>query len=202
MALISNILDALRRVGSSTQKSALRRQDRQIEGHVVIERGRRIVRNGDESVTGFHAVLEPEHEEMTVLEGAELETILSNAALADELFDAFGVGAIADPLDRLDRAFQEWLRGDDRHGYRAHEIVEILGASFGEHCNETLQMRWVRVSDRYGVSLAVDGVEAEFRAYPFNSIEKRIADSEHTFFRGIHILLADQKQRSRRRVAP
>jgi hypothetical protein len=197
MSILSNIIDALRRIGSPTEKSALRRQDSQLEGRAVVERGRIVARQDGESVQGFRATVEPYHEEVSVLADEDIESIHQNALLAPSLFEAFDIETNADLLDQLDKAFKEWICSSDQRGYSRDDIMEILGACFGEHCNATLGMRWVKVSDQYGTSLAVDGVDVEFRAFPYHSIAKRIAGSEHTFFRGIYVLLKDQKQHSR-----
>lgn len=197
MSALSYIIDALRRIGSPTERSALRRQDEQLKGQTVLERNQRVARLGDEVATGFHAVVEPYPEVVTHLQDHELAQIRRNSELAESMFEAYGVAPHADPLDKLDKSFELWL-GDNRD-WPQSEVVDLLGAHFGEYCSAQLGMRWVRVKDSYGIALAIDGIDACFRAFPYTSVEKRIADGEHTFFRGIFIHLADLKQRSRPR---
>jgi hypothetical protein len=45
MAIISNIIDALRKFGDATQKTALQRQDEQLHGKRVIDRRRYVARS-------------------------------------------------------------------------------------------------------------------------------------------------------------
>ena len=201
MSVVSNIIDALRRIGSPADKTALTRQDRQLEGRNILERTIRTIRSEKGSATGFHAVVEPVDEEVRLLDCTEIDSILQNAALAEALFEAFDIDSDHDPLDGLDRSFQAWICSADKRGYSGDAVVEILGAHFGEYCNASLGMRWVCISDGFGTCLAVDGVDAAFRAFPYHSIEKRIADGEHTFFRGIYIVLEDQKQHSSVRLS-
>ena len=201
MSVITNIIDAIRRIGSPTERSALKRQDEQLKGSIVLDRGRRIIRDDGESVVGFHATVEASPEQVTEVIGDDLRAIVENAKMASPLFAAFNVESNTDPLEQLDRAFETWLTGEKRHGYSNEAIVEILGAFFGEHCNAELGMRWIEVSDQFGTTLAVNGIDAAFRAYPYQSVSKRIADFEHTFFRGIFIALRDQKGRSQVRTA-
>ena len=201
MSTLSNIIDALRRIGSPTEKSALRRQDEQIESQVVLQRGRHVASLGDEKSYSFHAVLEPIPEEVSELSADELSAIHRNASLALTMFEDFGVAIEDDPLEQLDKTFERWMDASNRNDYSESHVVEVLGAKFGAHCNATLGMRWVRVVDQYGASLAVEGIDTQFRAFPYHSIQKRIADKEHTFFAGIYILLADQKEHSKHRVA-
>ena len=199
MSIVSNILEALRRIGSPSEKSALRRQDQQLHDKKVLERGRIVARHGEETATGFHATVEPYPEDVIELTSDEIEPINNNALLVSSLFEKFSVDPAAHTLDKLDHAFENWLFAQDRRGFQDEDVVEILGASFGNYCNETLGMKWIKVSDQYGASLAIDGNDYEFRGFPYDSIRKRIADSEHTFFRGIYVTLAHQKQNSRRR---
>jgi hypothetical protein len=51
-------------------------------------------------------------------------------------------------------------------------------------------MRWIKLSDTDGTTLAVDGVDREFRGFPFHTVSKRIADSEHGFFAPVFALMA------------
>src|SRR5688500_9514621 len=172
MSIVSNILEALRRIGTPSEKSALRRQDQQLHGMKVIGRGRIIARHGEETATGFRATVEPYPEDVAELTNDEIEPINSNASLVSSLFEQFNVDPAAHMLDRLDQAFESWLSAPDQFGFIDEDIVEILGASFGNYCNETLGMKWVNVSDRYGASVAIDGNEFEFRGFPYDSIRK------------------------------
>lgn len=197
MSALSYIIDALRRMGSPTERSALRRQDEQLKGLTVLERSQHVARLENETASGFRAVVEPYPEEVFDLAADEIVLIRRNSELAASVFEVYGIPPDSEPLDKLDQSFRSWL--SDRRDWSDSEVVEILGAHFGEHCCTHLKMKWVRVQDRHGVALAVEGIDACFRAFPYSSIEKRIAANEHTFFRGIFVHLADQNQRSRLR---
>ena len=182
MSRISNIIDAIRRIGSRSQKSALARQDRQLEGQEVLERGRILVHHEGEAIAGFHATVEPYPEEVSSLSPTACQELAAYSSMISDFFSDFGVKSSASHLEQLDESFAAWLHASDKLGYSEDSVVKILGSSFGEHCNETLDMQWVNVSDQYGQSTAVDGREFEFRAFPFDSIWKRIDDSECDFF--------------------
>jgi hypothetical protein len=198
MSAISNIIEAIRRIGSPSEKSALRRQDSQLEGLEVVERGRTVANHDGETATGFRATVEPYPEQVSKLTQAEIDSINISASRATLFFQDFGIDT-PDVLDQLDMAFENWQNASDKLGYAANDTVEILGASFGNYCNATLAMDWASITDQFGVSTAIDGTEVEFRAFPFDSIRKRITDSEYGFFRSIYVVLADQKKRSRKR---
>lgn len=59
MGVVSNIIDALRRIGKPPEKSAIARQDRQLEGKEVLERRREIIRGPEGNVPAFIATTKP-----------------------------------------------------------------------------------------------------------------------------------------------
>lgn len=79
----------------------------------------------------------------------------------------------------------------DKLGFTDEAVMELLGAMFGHYCVVKLNMRWIKLSDANGSTLATEGVDREFRGFPFHTISKRIADSEYGFFAPVFALLAD-----------
>jgi hypothetical protein len=69
--------------------------------------------------------------------------------------------------------------------------VQILGASFGQYCADTLEMRWVVITDQDGTAAAIRGAKKDYRAFPFHAIWKRIRDRENGFFKPIYISLEE-----------
>ncbi len=61
----------------------------------------------------------------------------------------------------LDAAFAAWLQAPDKLGYTDEAVVEILGAGFGQYCARRLNMRWIRLIDRHGTDLGLQGVECD-----------------------------------------
>lgn len=59
MGLITDILDAIRRIGSPTQRSALKRQDAQLDGKIVTDRRREMARSSLGTTEQFVATTEP-----------------------------------------------------------------------------------------------------------------------------------------------
>jgi hypothetical protein len=84
-------------------------------------------------------------------------------------------------------------------GYSDQAVMELLGAMFGHYCATQLNMRWIQLTDSDGTTLAVDGVEREFRAFPYQIIMKRIADREFGFFRPVFILVKRNSMEARLR---
>lgn len=125
-----------------------------------------------------------------ILTNEEVRPLSENAAYGIDFLKTFGAYSGTDwTLDDLDAGFAAWLNAPDRRGYTDDAVIELLGAMFGNCCNSQLNMRWIKLTDQDGTTLAVDGVLKEFRGFPYQTISKRIVDSEHGFFRPVFSLL-------------
>ena len=194
MGTISSIIDAIRRIGNSSQKSALARQDQYLAGKEV--KDRRVELHGAEEDAPAHvfvATVEAQPEEVRSFDGAELAAVAENAAQVSVISARYlGTEFIEPTPHELDAIFSAWAHSEDRHQTSEEAIVQVLGSAFGQYCCKTLNMGWVVVTDEYGSAAAVKGVLKDFRGFPFDSIRKRIDDSEHQFFVPIYVYLKDQ----------
>jgi hypothetical protein len=196
MGIVTTIIDALRKFGSPTERTAIQRQDEQLEGKRVIARRRRVSRSELGQSTSFVATAEPEPETVVALGDSELAPLLENAALVGDFLVAFSCNdADGHLLDRLDNAFAAWIEASEKKGYSSDAVVEIVGAAFGAFCAATLNMRWIRVTDADGTAIAIQGREKDFRCFPFHVIAKRVPLGEHGFFKPVYISLQDAAER-------
>ena len=196
MGIVTTIIDALRRVGSPTQRTAIERQDEQLKGMRIIDRRRHVARSELGQSSTFVATTEPEPETVVPLSDEELTPILENAELVAPFLDAFlGRSPSKQFLDDLDDAFGGWSEANDKKGYTDEAVVEIVGAAFGRFCAETLGMRWIRLADADGTAIAIQGRTKDFRGFPYHAISKRIPSGEYGFFKPIYISLQDAAER-------
>jgi hypothetical protein len=190
MGTVSNILEALRRIGRPTEKTVLQRQDEQLVGQTVLSRRRRRIEDPLGVAESFIAHVEPSEETVTPLSEEELRPIRHNAALVARFLVSFNVSVGSEwRLEDLDLGFKAWLEASDKLGYSNEAVVEILGAAFGEHCANTLGMRWIRVQDKYGEALGLQGIRRDARGFPFHTVEKRIPVAEYGFLVPVYISL-------------
>lgn len=196
MGIVTTIIDALRRMGSPTQRTAIERQDEQLKGKRVIRRRRHIARSELGQASVFVATTEPEPETVLTLSAEELKPILENAELVVPFLDTFLERNRSERfLDDLDEAFGAWSEANDKRSYTNEAVVEIVGAAFGRFCTESLGMRWIHVSDAHGTAIAIQGTAKDFRGFPYHAISKRISSGEYGFFKSIYISLQDAAER-------
>jgi hypothetical protein len=192
MGVVTNIIDALRRIGTPSQKAALKRQDAQLEGKEVLAHRRVRIDGEFGRANAFVATTAQMEESVLILSEDEIRPIIENVLYGEKFLTAFGVTATKNwTLADLDAAFEAWLLATDKLGFTNEAVIELLGAMFGHYCVIQLNMRWIKLSDTDGTTLAIEGVEREFRGFPFQTISKRIADSEHGFFVPVFALMAD-----------
>jgi hypothetical protein len=60
--------------------------------------------------------------------------------------------------------------------------VQITGAAFGEYLNQTLNTRWLIISDPAGRQLGIRSVNNRVTGWPHSTVRKRIDANEHQFF--------------------
>jgi uncharacterized protein DUF3806 len=196
MGVVTTIIDALRRFGSPTQKTAIERQDEQLRGKRIVSRRQHVARSELGQTSMFVATTEPEPETVVPLSEEDLKPILENAELVGTFVATFLARNPSEEfLDDLDDAFGAWSEASDKKGYTNEAVVEIVGAAFGKFCSETLGMRWIRLTDADGTSIAIQGTRKDFRGFPYHAISKRIPSGEYGFFKPIYISLQDAADR-------
>jgi hypothetical protein len=195
MPMLVNLLDALRKFGRPTQRSALARQDQQLAGKVVLQQSQQQFRSELGSASGFVARTEPEPEVVIPLTDEELAPIHAAANHVTAFLSEFLERPVSTwSLEDLDATFATWSDSEDKRGFSDQEVIQLLGSAFGERCAQELNMRWVWVDDSEGRMLALQGKKKKFRAFPLHSVEKRIAHSEVGFFEPIFIALHSASQ--------
>jgi hypothetical protein len=142
------------------------------------------------SATQKSALEREDKQTIVPVSAEELCLLAENARLTATFIRAFhGVTGANWSLQDLDAAFAGWLHANDKLGYSEARVVEILGAGFGLYCASRLNMRWIRLTDRQGSALGLQGIGRDFRGFPFHSISKHIPDCECGFFGPVFISL-------------
>jgi hypothetical protein len=198
MGVILNLIGAIRRIGSSSQRAALRRQDEYLSTKSVVARRVEIDSSDTEGTQAFVATIEPVPETVRAFDENELAAIKENAAQVSILSRRYLEKSFPKPTpEELDDIFNAWAHSTERHATSDEEIVQILGAAFGDHCTLALNMKWVIVTDPDGSAVAIQGITKDFRGYPFHSIWKRIRANEQDFFVPVFASLQKQSAASR-----
>src|SRR5262245_43498075 len=112
------------------------------------------------------------------------------------------LGEFLAPLDRLvqqylpvnsgqlgpkefDAIFSAWQADEASDKLAPSDLVNALGAAFGNHLCKHLDMYWALLTDEHGTCAVVRHMTVARYAYPFDSIWKRIRAKQHQFFYAI-----------------
>jgi hypothetical protein len=127
----------------------------------------------------------PRPQQITLVTGSELQSLIAGALPAEAFLATYLEGAVEPTLEQYDRAFRAWQKSASPQ-HTAEQVIEILGAHLGNKCVADLNMEWVKVTDEYGTDYAVRSKSYEVMAFPFSSVLKRIEDREYDFMNGVY----------------
>lgn len=75
----------------------------------------------------------------------------------------------------LDRAYAAWLAAGETNTDRVNQVINAVGAAFGQLLVEAAGFRWVVATDQYGCEMAILALpgRGDFLVYPANLVAKR-----------------------------
>jgi hypothetical protein len=89
----------------------------------------------------------------------------------------------------LDLALDRWRRDPDSTKKTAEEIVDIIGAAFGQGIVDELDCEWKILTDEYGDSFVVIHKKYFVNGFPFSSVEKAATETEPRSLNDIKTLI-------------
>jgi hypothetical protein len=175
--------------------------DEGLRGKEVLGFERVRVRDASGHTDAFVAKTLPVEEVVVVLNEDEVRPLMENAQYGLEFLAAHGVDRGRGwTLEDLDQVFAAWQAGSDKRTYTDQYVIEVLGAMFGDYCATRLNMHWIKLTDRDGSTLAIEGITKAFRGFPYQTISKRIRDSEHGFFVPVFNMLQHNSEKASHRA--
>lgn len=139
----------------------------------------------DGPISGKMTTIDPFPQKVRALGPGEATKFTQLADGAVGFVQAYGVNTAHPTLKDCDDAFAVWQKSPSPRKYKNEDVVETLGAAFGEHCVRELGMQWVLVTDKYGKDYAVKATDREVIAFPFSAVQKRIESGESKFLEPI-----------------
>lgn len=157
------------------------------KSHFILEQDGR-------KVTGTTESVDPTPQEVAPFGEKENRWLATNLDLAHGLSLKYGSGGGIDPQE-LDRLYGRWA--EETEGKESTEqIINALGAAFGEYLVESHGFCWVVLTDEYGTDYCVSHPSAQTKAFPCSSVEKRVATGAREFFCDLEIMIVDTLRQS------
>jgi len=148
----------------------------------------------DGPVSAKMTTIDPFPQQVRALGPRESTKFIQLADGAIGFVQAYGVNTAHRTLRECDDAFAVWQKSPPPRKYKNEDVVETLGAAFGEHCVQELGMQWVLVTDKYGKDYAVKATDREVIAFPFSAVQKRIESGESKFLEPIFASMKEMLQ--------
>lgn len=82
----------------------------------------------------------------------------------------------------LDILFVRWLGDDSTDKPTSDQTAQALGAAFGDFICRTLDMHWELITDEFGNAWAIAKPKSTLKAFPIESVRKRIESRDPNFF--------------------
>ena len=138
--------------------------------------------------------VDPIPQEIKELSSEELQSIKSDANRAAYFIASFTNSYQKNDytLKHLDHAFEGWINSGNQSEFNESEVIKIVGSAFGEYCVKNLNMRWVKVSDKYGTDYAIRSQVKDIMGFPYSSVLKSINAKEHTFMIPVYCSLKQE----------
>ena len=141
---------------------------------------------GEIGVTG--GILESNEQKIRMLAENELRIIEIEVKKSRRFIQKYTgknlTGTLKD-LKLFDYGFKVWMLSEDLRKEKNDEVVNSLGAAFGQLMVKELNMEWVVVNDKYGEDWAIQHKDTGIISYPYSSIYKRIVSKKTDFMEPI-----------------
>lgn len=136
---------------------------------------------------------EPIKDSRRELNKEEEKWVKESLERAAKLSMRYGSGGTLDPA-QLDAIFSRWKQEREKKE-SAQEVVDGLGAAFGQFLVESTGFGWRMITDQYGTEYAVEHPNWELTTFPRTVVEKRIESGEEDFFRPIHHVITEEMKK-------
>lgn len=97
----------------------------------------------------------------------------------------------------LDALFARWMGDEAGDKPCSDETANALGAAYGEFVCRTCGMHWEVITDEHGSAWAIAKPGTTIKAFPIESVRKRIESREHGFFAPVFLTIQSHLENSK-----
>ncbi|MEL7539112.1 MAG: DUF3806 domain-containing protein [Pseudomonadota bacterium] len=145
---------------------------------------------GDHAATSVET-LDPVPQQFRRFAAAEEDWLEASRNTAVRLAFRYAQAAPLDPAT-LDAVFAAWHEDDVIKRLPPEQLVDALGAAFGDYLVAHEQFDWGVLSDEFGSELVVRHAIGSTTAFPRSSVQKRIDNFEPSVFQQLHAVIRHQ----------
>jgi len=95
-------------------------------------------------------------------------------------------------LQYLDTSIENWKNADQNNREKPEEVIDIIGALFGQTLVEKLNFEWKLITDQYGTDFTVIDKKHFVNGFPFSSVQKSVTEYRPNSLNEIFGLIKEQ----------
>jgi hypothetical protein len=92
----------------------------------------------------------------------------------------------------LDSSIEKWKNTDQNTREKPEEVIDIIGALFGQTLVEKLNFEWKLITDQYGTDFTVIDKKYFVNGFPFSSVQKSVTENRPNSLNEIFGLIKEQ----------
>lgn len=92
----------------------------------------------------------------------------------------------------LDEVLLTWANSHSADKESAEEVIDIIGAAFGQGLVNELNCEWKQLTDEYGTDMTVIHKKYMVNSFPFSSVEKVVTEDNPRSLDEIKLILKSQ----------
>jgi hypothetical protein len=130
---------------------------------------------------------------LTDLTKEQQDFINQDLVYAKKLVSKYLNKAVDNPFDSrvLDIVLAEWSASSGNKE-SAEEIVDAIGAAFGQGIVDEMDFEWKVITDQYGTDIIVIHKKYLVNGFPFSSVQKIVTEENPRLLDDIRLLLKNQ----------
>jgi len=97
----------------------------------------------------------------------------------------------------LDASIENWKNADKNTREKTEEVIDMIGALFGQTLVEKLNFEWKLITDQYGTDFTVIDKKYFVNGFPFSSVQKSVLKHRPNSLNEIYGLINEQLEEAK-----
>jgi len=98
----------------------------------------------------------------------------------------------------LDTSIENWKNADQKSREKTEEVIDMIGALFGQTLSEKLNFEWQLITDQYGTDFTVIDKKYFVNGFPFSSVQKSVLEYRQNALSEIYELIKEQLKKPKK----
>lgn len=136
---------------------------------------------------------------LSELNSEQIEFIRDKSKQAQEFVAKYSEFNIDSEIEfqHLDESIENWKNSDQNNREKPEEVIDILGALFGQTLVRKLNFEWKIITDQYGTDFTVIDKKYFVNGFPFSSVQKSVTEYRPNSLNEIYGLIKEQLNKAK-----